>query len=337
MLVVLALALALVGFLIWASRGYDAAAAPAQPVFDDTIDARPPVADISPITIVTWNIHHAAGPEGEFEYHDADEQRRYLDGMVDVLRELDADVVALQEVDYDCSRSHGLDQLSYLAERAGYPYRAAVTTWRKNWVPFPYWPLSGHIGRMHSGQAVMSRYPITGNTSAALPKPGAPPWWYLAFLYERSIQTVGVDLDGTPLTIVTVHREAFHTDNRSEPATLLVEHMSGVDGPWIVLGDMNALPPEAPRFDGFADEPDWDGSNDPTIATLREALGSEWPGLASYADGASGSVTFPALAPTRRLDYVFASEEVNVVESFVVTDEPHSDHLPVVVRFSAGP
>ena len=58
------------------------------------------------LRLATYNIHCGIGRDGRFS------ERRILD----VLREIDADVVALQEVE---SRASGIDMLAWLARQTG--------------------------------------------------------------------------------------------------------------------------------------------------------------------------------------------------------------------------
>ncbi len=64
------------------------------------------------------------------------------EGVVEMLRQLDGDVVGLQEVDYYNARSDNSDQTEYLARKLGYPYYYFVNC-------------SGHYGT-----AILSRYPM---------------------------------------------------------------------------------------------------------------------------------------------------------------------------------
>ena len=327
----------LAGFLVWASLGFDSDARADPPETGD-VEVADPEGTPERLRVITYNIHHAAGPRGEFEPHSAADQTARLDRIAALLIEQDAHIVALQEVDFDASRSHGMDQLTYLADAAGYRYRARVTTWRKNYVPFPYWPPSMHIGRIHSGQAVMSRYPIITNERALLPQPAAQPSYKNAFYLHRAIQVAEVEVGEHTIAVLNCHFEAFFTANREDHARVLIEGIQADPKThWIVLGDMNALPPEADQMDGFEDEPDWSGRADDTIRILREGLGSEELPR-SLADGVSGAFTFPAFSPTRRLDYIFSSGTMSGESADVLTEASElSDHLPVAATLRLAP
>lgn len=61
------------------------------------------------IRAVTWNIHGCVGRRGRFD----------PDAIAVLLRELNPDILALQEVDSRTARSVGLDTFAYLAETLG--------------------------------------------------------------------------------------------------------------------------------------------------------------------------------------------------------------------------
>jgi endonuclease/exonuclease/phosphatase family metal-dependent hydrolase len=258
--------------------------------------------------------------------------RAFLSALATFLRSHDADVVALQEVDFDSARTYHIDELGWLAREAGYPYAARVTTWQANYVPHPLWPPRQHLGRMHSGQAVLSRYPLTGNRRLALPQPGDNPFWYNLFYLHRAVQVVTVQVGSTEVTVLNVHLEGFHPRNREEQAEQVVALVRELRPErWMLLGDLNSPPPEAPQRGNFVDNPSWDASDDRTVEMLRSGLGVlEVPGLEAYEQYLPATFTYPAGAPTRRLDYVFVAPSLTPVEARVVTEAGAiSDHLPV--------
>jgi endonuclease/exonuclease/phosphatase family metal-dependent hydrolase len=183
---------------------------------------------------------------------------------------------------------------------------------------------------MRSGQAVLSRLPILSNVRHLLPQPPNP-FWYNAFYLHRSLQHAEIDLGGgVTLDLLNVHLEAFHQVNRERQAELVVQRVrSFPDRPRVVLGDLNAIPPEAVLRAHFPDEPQTDMTTDKTIATIRQLELAE-----ALPDGTSApeTFTFPADVPNRRLDYVWFSPTLRRVAGRVVREAGVlSDHLPVVV------
>jgi endonuclease/exonuclease/phosphatase family metal-dependent hydrolase len=89
------------------------------------------------VNVATYNVHRCIGADGR---HDPDR-------VAAVIRELDADVVGLQEVDAKPHVEAGLDQVEYLAEATGMTGIAGPT-------------LTRHYGEY--GNALLTRLPVRG-------------------------------------------------------------------------------------------------------------------------------------------------------------------------------
>lgn len=81
-----------------------------------------------------------------------------LDTIAQMLADLDADIVGLQEVDYLAGRSGNVKQLEYIANKAGFPYfyYAPVLQLGNGTVPLP----AGVTSNIY-GHGILSKYPIT--------------------------------------------------------------------------------------------------------------------------------------------------------------------------------
>ena len=290
------------------------------------------------LTVVTWNIHYGGGPtldrgRGQSQA----EVFGYLDAIAGHLRSWDADIVALQEVDRRALRSFDVDQLRWLQEATGLAYAAWTPTWDATWVPHPGLHPRDHIGRVLSGQVILSRFPLNDDHHIRLPQPEVNGAIYNKFYLHRHLTEVtarlGPDHD---LRVINAHLEAFDPTNRRKHAARAVELLTSRGGnPALFLGDMNCTPPEASVRRAFDDEPETDMSGDNTIGILRSVAGmTEVVPEEVYASDERAWFTFPAHRPNRRLDYLFYSDHLSLISAEVPSmDSPPSDHLPVIARF----
>jgi endonuclease/exonuclease/phosphatase family metal-dependent hydrolase len=289
------------------------------------------------LTVVSWNIHYGGGPTlARGRGQSRAEVVGYLDEIAELLRSLDADIVALQEVDRAAVRSFDIDQLRWLQEATGLAYAAWTPTWDAGWVPHPGLRPSKHIGRVQSGQVVLSRFPLSNDTHTRLPQPESNLAIYNRFYLHRHLTEVQVQLGpSTELQLVNAHLEAFDDANRRDHASIAAQRLASNTGLSLLLGDMNCTPPEAKLRRAFPDEPETDMSTDNTIALLRDIPRmSEVVPTKVYAADERSWFTFPAHKPNRRLDYIFHGERLKLISAEVpALENPPSDHLPIVARF----
>lgn len=209
------------------------------------------------------------------------------------------DVVALQEVDvrWD-TRSQFVDQATALAARLHMDVRFA-----------PIYQLPGATAGAlprEFGVALLSRFPIVRwvnhpLTRLSTQQANAAPTPMPGFL-EAIVNVGGVD----------IRIFNTHTDYRPDPSVRVrqVAEMLATIGevaiPTLLFGDLNA-PPDAMELQ-------------PLFAALHDV----WPA----AEGLG--LTYPAVAPVKRIDYVLTTNQFRVIKASV-PDTDASDHRPVVV------
>jgi endonuclease/exonuclease/phosphatase family metal-dependent hydrolase len=140
--------------------------------------------------------------------------------------------------------------------------------------------------------------------------PGAPRWYPRGALVARA--TGGRDV----IRAVSTHFGLGGAERASEAGSLVDVAAAPDGGAVIVGGDLNATPDMR------------------AVRRVATALRDAWP-EAGHGDGP----TFPASAPTARIDYVFVGNGVQVTLARVATGaSAASDHLPVVVdlRLTTG-
>ncbi|MFD5574249.1 endonuclease/exonuclease/phosphatase family protein [Streptomyces cadmiisoli] len=221
--------------------------------------------------------------------------------IADVIRRSGADVVGLQEVDKHYSaRSDWADQPAELAALLGYHVVFGANI--DNVPPTP----GGH--RVQYGTAILSRYPITASDNTWLYKsPGQE---------QRGLLHATLDVHGKNVEVYNTHLAASSQTDRLQQTAQIVD-LIGEKKPGILVGDFNALPAA------------------PESQPLQEAYTDAW---AKSVHGRGDGATYPAEAPTERIDLIYATRKVTPLVTRVITSNPTaSDHLPLLSKVLVAP
>ncbi len=158
--------------------------------------------------VVTYNIHKCRGLD----------RRVRPERIVDVLRAIDADIIALQEV-LSIEGSHReKDQLRFIVEELGFHFAFGETRRLKG-------------GRY--GNVVLSRFPIHINRNFDITAPGRE---------KRGCLRTDIDVNGSLLHVFNVHFGTAVLEHRQQARRLFEERIvshSELRGTRIVLGDFN--------------------------------------------------------------------------------------------------
>jgi endonuclease/exonuclease/phosphatase family metal-dependent hydrolase len=322
------LILTLVIFYYWASSGTQPRDKLSEIITYGSTPEPPQTQEI--FTVMTYNIGYLSGMTNNQPVKRPDKTffDKNMETSLQLLFDTQPDFIGFQEIDFHSKRSHYINQLKTIAEKADYKYAAKAINWDKRYMPFPYWPPSLHFGRVLSGQAVLSRWPILSTERIVLSKPGRKPFYYNAFYLDRLIQVVKIKIGSRNIVILNVHLDAFDRENRENQAKRLLNiyHSFKDDYPVLLMGDFNSIPPDAPQKKDFPDEPVTDFTNDRTIQFFLEDPGLKAADITTF--------TFPTDSPTRQLDYIFYTHDKIRMIKVSVPNIDSSDHLPIVMQFS---
>lgn len=271
------------------------------------------------LTVVTYNMGYASGEKTDKgRVLSRDEVRANLNQIVDALKALNPDILLLQEVDFFSRRSFDTDQFQYLVEKLEMPFGAYIINWNKKYVAWPYWPLTRHFGRIVSGQAVLSRFPIKTQKVIVFDKPKENPFWYNWFYIDRAVQILELEVGKGSLAIFNLHLEAFATDTRQTQLEALTQLILKNPVPYkVVGGDFNMI---------------WAAKNPLEKNHPKEKLLLERFAKTTHlkmADVNTAFLTYPSWDPSIDLDHLFFSGNLILVETGVQTKLLASDHLPV--------
>lgn len=155
-----------------------------------------------PVTIATYNIHGAVGCDGVFSPV----------RVAEVLREIDADIIALQEVPLGGSNTPNV--LTELRQATGFSQAEGPAC---------------DLPERRYGNAVLSRYPIMSVRCIDLSFGSREP---------RSALDADVDCYGHPLRVVATHLGLRPSERRHQIRRLL-EVFDTEEMPVILMGDIN--------------------------------------------------------------------------------------------------
>jgi endonuclease/exonuclease/phosphatase family metal-dependent hydrolase len=256
--------------------------------------------------LLTFNIAHARGASPVHQsLRSGARLRTNLLKIARLVTRLEADVVALQEIDQDSRWSGSFDHLDFLREHTGLRHAVHGVNNRR-------------AGRYHLnyGNAFLSRFPVLHHETVAFGR---------GTVGEKGFLFAEIDTPAGRLPLVNMHLHHRSRPARLRQAAQLMRfldlqrtqrHARWRTGP-ILCGDMNnpAAKPDA-------------------TAELLDYLGR----FENYVLFPTGRVvhTFPSLWPRRPLDYIYlprvcVEPKAMVVRSFL------SDHRPVLVEFSLAP
>ena len=174
------------------------------------------------LKILTLNASH--GRKTAWNQMLVSKKRTYenLDLIASLLKEKNADVVALQEADAPSRWSGKFDHVDYLRDRT--EYRCSLMGEHADTWLFTF------------GTALLSKAQMSDVESVSFP--ATPPTTTKGFVRTNIVWDVhGKDV---LVTIVSVHLDFFQKAARDKQTGILIEELKNIESPLIVMGDLNS-------------------------------------------------------------------------------------------------
>jgi endonuclease/exonuclease/phosphatase family metal-dependent hydrolase len=289
----------------------------------------------SDIKIFSWNVGYGAmGKDdtfildgGKMSYPSAADVNNNLDGIYKTIKDENADVFFLQEVDLPSTRSHNTDQVKAI-ENLKPDYNAAFAqNFKTDFTPFPIPPL----GFINGGILSLSNLDV--RSAQRLSLVNNYKWPVRLFQIKRCVLVEKVRLNDSDkqLVMVNVHLDAFVTDEERAKQVAFVKELAAKEynngSNYVVIGgDWNENFPNvnwpkkgAPWQPGTikkSDIPDkWKIVNDEKVPTNRSANYSYSSGK-SEMEGPDGFITSPNIHvnSVKTIDKKFENSDHNPVE-----------------------
>lgn len=238
--------------------------------------------------LLTYNVHGCRGMD----------KRVSPARIAAVIEATGADVVALQELDFNRARSGQIDQAAAIAAQLSMDF---------------YYQPAWHLAEEKLGDAILSRLPMR------LMKAGALPSFSRWKRERRGALWVRLENRGRPVHLVNTHLGLNLRDRLAQTAALFGPEWLGnplCKPPLILCGDFNALPGSA--------------AHRRMLHHLRDVH-------ADALTPQRGRRTFPTRYPLASLDHMFLSEHIKVDHVEVVRTpltRIASDHYPLLAVLS---
>jgi len=210
---------------------------------------------VNQIKVMTWNIRFGAGRIpwfgdscGERVILSKDEVYASLEALADKINEIEPDILLLQEVDINSKRSGYINQLQWLLDSTYLNYGALGTSWQAQYIP------SDGLGRMHAGNAILSRWPIADAVRIQLPRRGDQDGLTSYFYIQHNMLKTKIALPGLDnFYVCNIHLAAFSTDDtKKKQVDRVKEELDrlSANGAYLIAGgDFNLLPPGSDSTD----------------------------------------------------------------------------------------
>ncbi|WP_169515696.1 endonuclease/exonuclease/phosphatase family protein [Amycolatopsis nigrescens] len=268
------------------------------------------------LRVVTFNIQHGypadrkpcdattsscAGPD--------------LDRIAERIRKLNPDVVSLQEVNRDHRFGNCVDMAAELGKKLGMDHR-----FHRNAYQHPTHKC-GAGKNEDTGNAILSKFPITGTGKTDLPKdvPGQDK--------PRTLVWASFTVDGKPMVAYSLHISHLYQDARIPQLKAALASVAQVNKAHgnamsVLSGDFNAAVDRADGDQGKITE----GKQVVNLVT-DAGFTDGWQAAPKHT---SQPYTHKADNPTIRIDYVFAGPSFTVTQAGALNTRA-SDHRPVAV------
>ncbi len=308
------------------------------------------------LKVMTWNIRYGSARILLFYEGWGDrcnmtksEIESNLDQIEKKIKEVNPDILFLQEVDVDSKRTAYIDQLQHILDNTNLNYAYYASIWKSDFVP------SDGIGRINMGNAIVSKYPLSNGTRIALPMSSNQSALEKYFWFHRNILKARITVSqGKTLHLLTMHDDAWTTDGTKkkqiETFKEELDALSQNGDIFVAGGDFNELPPGSPQWKDFNDlgpkhrfrVDDYTGEEN-YMVDLLAAYNSAIP-LAVFQSNPSQYFSFTGDASAfwnRTLDYIFTNTSFRINSGMALQDSllpdgstgiptmPLSDHAPI--------
>jgi len=312
------------------------------------------------VKVMTWNIRFGIGRGPWFGdacgykvVYTKEEILTNLQVIADHINQVQPDILLLQEVDINSTRSAYVDELQWLLDNTYFNYAAYGSQWEAQFIP------SDGLGRMNEVNAILSRWPMADAKRISLDLRGDQSG-IVRYYYERCCMVEArINIPGYDnIYAVNIHASAFATDDTKHQHIIKfreeLDRINAGNGYFVAGGDLNTLPPGSDSTDYChedmcpgelfhqpGDDPQHkEGSNYTPENQWLVPLYANYNCAVSLADYSANQLLYfthttrPEHFWDRTLDYLFTNSNWSAGSTITHQDFiDDSDHAPVSSSF----
>ena len=261
------------------------------------------------LSIISFNIAHGRGTADSNWTEAGPAKRERIAAIAQELKQIDADIVILNEVDFNSTWSGGQNQAEAIAVAAGYQYRVEQRNLDFGFV----------YGNWQFGNAILSHYPIVDAQQIDFPPEKVWEDWLVGGK-RGALTSVRLAADKI-IRVGAVHLEHRSETVRAAGADLLLKLSEDDEqSQFILAGDFNSTP------DGFPNSNQPDGASN----ALDLIFESNAFHCVPKSNPQTHDFTFSTMQPKSVIDWIMVSrqapEQVSPFTQYRVIDTTLSDH-----------
>ncbi len=314
-------------------------------------------APAGPIVVMTWNIKFG-GARIDFFFDcygnrvlmSESEVISNMRGLASKINEINPDIVLLQEADVEAKRSAYVDEVQWLLNHTSLNYGAYASQWKADYIP------SDGLGRMNSGNAILSRWPLKNAKRYALPIIGEQDRLTQYFYLRRNYIRATVNIAGyNGFYVFNIHTSAYSKDATKKTQLdiflkALVE-ANQANRSFLAGGDFNEIPPGSDQLNGFDDaactHPEYIADDYSAETTWLDEFYTQFTPAVAFTDYLPNNQAYftHTVKKTgfwnRKIDYIFTNTSFVAGSTVTYQDSstgiatmPLSDHAPISTQWS---
>ena len=210
------------------------------------------------LKVMNWNVKFGGGRidfffdcHGDRVIMEKEEVENNMTLLAEKIREVNPDILFLQEVDTDAKRSAFMNQVQYLLDNTELNFGVYASQWKAKYIP------SDGIGKMNSGNAILSKWELTDAKRIALPLIEEQNFIVRYFYLKRNLLHAKLKYSGGELNLLNTHASAYAKDKTKKEQLEIIKHyadsLNSKEQSFILAGDFNALPPNTKQTQNFDD------------------------------------------------------------------------------------